>query len=243
MLCTGFLDFDYFKNPGRMDTRTPYDLFVAKDYGSVDVPQIMYDFGPKWFLEVLEDGSVIVPFNSTYLPPMHNWPMYAKYDWDACTYYVGGVGSGIGFYDPNESVHGFPVEVSEDMNTITIKPIVLSDGNEQQVFYMNAMGGNPQDPSSLDIVATVISEIVLTRGWNETKSVKAVPAAVPSKVKAVTMDGAPVTKAPAARRYKSMTKLEVEPAHEYKYDETPNVVTMDMVEKTSAKILKHFNVQ
>lgn len=243
MLCTGFLDFDYFKNPGRMDTRTPYDLFVAKDYGSVDVPQIMYDFGPKWFLEVLEDGSVIVPFNSTYLPPMHNWPMYAKYDWDACTYYVGGVGSGIGFYDPNESVHGFPVEVSEDMNTITIKPIVLSDGNEQQVFYMNAMGVNPQDPSSLDIVATVISEIVLTRGWNETKSVKAVPAAVPSKVKAVTMDGAPVTKAPAARRYKSMTKLEVEPAHEYKYDETPNVVTMDMVEKTSAKILKHFNVQ
>ena len=243
MLCTGFLDFDYFKNPGRMDTRTPYDLFVAKDYGSVDVPQIMYDFGPKWFLEVLEDGSVIVPFNSTYLPPMHNWPMYAKYDWDACTYYVGGVGSGIGFYDPNESVQGFPVEVSEDMNTITIKPIVLSDGNEQQVFYMNAMGVNPQDPSSLDIVATVISEIVLTRGWNETASVKAVPAAVPSKVKAVTMDGAPVTKAPAARRYKSMTKLEVEPAHEYKYDETPNVVTMDMVEKTSAKILKHFNVQ
>ena len=168
---------------------------------------------------------------------------YAKYDWDACTYYVGGVGSGIGFYDPNESVHGFPVEVSEDMNTITIKPIVLSDGNEQQVFYMNAMGVNPQDPTSLDIVATVISEIVLTKGWNETASVKAVPAAVPSKVKAVTMDGAPVTKAPAARRYKSMTKLEVEPAHEYKYDETPNVVTMDMVEKTSAKILKHFNVQ
>ena len=129
------------------------------------------------------------------------------------------------------------------MNTITIKPIVLSDGNEQQVFYMNAMGVNPQDPSSLDIVATVISEITLTRGWSNSGKTSAAPTAVPSKVKAVTMDGAPVTKAPAARRYKSMTKLEVAPAHEYKYDETPNVVTMDMVEKASAKILRHFNVQ
>ena len=108
---------------------------------------------------------------------------------------------------------------------------------------MNAMGVNPQDPSSLDIVATVISEIVLTRGWNETKSVKAVPAAVPSKVKAVTMDGAPVTKAPAARRYKSMTKLEIAPAPQYKEDKTPNVVTMDMVNETSAKILKYFGVE
>ena len=242
MLCSGFVDFDYFHNPGRMDLRTPYDLFTAKDYTGLDIPQVMYDFGPKWFLEVLEDGSVIVPFNSTYLPPMHNWPMYAKYDWDACTYYVGGVGSGIGFYDATDDVKGFPVEISADMNTITIKPIVLSDGNQDQVFYMNAMGVNPQDPTSLDIVATVISEIVLTRGWTEPIQPASVPEAVPSKVKAVTMDGQAVTKAPVTRRYKSMTKLEVAPAHEYKYDETPNVVTMDMVEKTSTKILKHFNV-
>ena len=57
------------------------------------------------------------------------------------------------------------------------------------------------------------------------------------------MNGAPVSKLPAQRKVKSMTKLEVEPTIEYKLDETPNVVTMDMVEKTSAKILKHYNIQ
>ena len=42
-----------------MTFRSPYDLFVAKNYNSVDVPMLVYDFGPKWFLEVLEDGSVV----------------------------------------------------------------------------------------------------------------------------------------------------------------------------------------
>ena len=242
LLCSGFVDFDYYKNPGRMDLMTPYDLFVATDYTSIDVSQVMYDFGPKWFMEVLEDGSVIVPFNSTYLPPMHNWPMYAKYKWEACTYYVGGVGSGTGFFDATDEIPGFPVEVSADMNTITIRPIVLGSGAETQTFYMNALGVNPQDPSSLEIVATVVSEIVLTRGWQEPAQTAA-PCAVPSKVKAVTMDGKPVAKMPETRVYKSMTKLEAAPVREYKRDETPNVVTMDMVENTSAKILKYFNVQ
>ena len=40
-----------------------------------------------------------------------------------------------------------------------------------------------------------------------------------------------------------MTKLEVKPAAEYQIDETPNVVTMEMVDKASAKILKHYNIQ
>lgn len=243
MLCTGFIDFDYYKNPGRMDLRTPYELFTATDYVSIDVPQAIYDFGPKWYLEVLEDGRVIAPFNSVYLPPMHNWTMYAKYQWEAFTCYLGGAGDGIGVFDATDAIPGFPVEISEDMNTITIKPIVYNDGTAEHALYMNALGVDPQDPTTLEIVATVISDIVLTRGWEEPAKTHAAPAAVPSKVKAMTLDGAKVTKAPAVRRYKSMTKLEVAPAPEYKLDETPNVVTMDMVEKTSAKILRHFNVQ
>lgn len=237
MLCTGFVDFDYYKNPGRMEFRSPYDLFVAKDYVCLDVPQTMYDFGPKWYLEVLEDGSVIVPFNSTYLPPMHNWPMYAKYTWEAYTYYVGGVGAGVGVYDATENYPGFPVEVSEDMNTLTIKPIVLTGGSEQQKLYMNALGINPQDPTTVELIATVISDIVLTRGWTEHVKTSAAPCAVPSTVKAMTMDGDVVRKAPEVRRYKSMTRLEAKPRTEYKRDETPNVVTMDMLQKTSAQYL------
>ena len=240
MLCTGFVDFDYYKKPGRMDFRSPYDLFIATDYVCLDVPQTVYDFGPKWYLEVLEDGRVIVPFNSTYLPPMHNWPMYAKYSWEAFTYYVGGVGSGLGVYDATEDYPGFPVEVSADMNTITIKPIVFNGASGRQELYMNALGVNPQDPATVQVVATVVSDIVLTRGWTEPAGQTAAACAVPSYVKTVTMDGDAVTKAPAVRRYKSMTKLEAKPGTEYKRDQTPNVVTMDMVQRTTDKYLDRY---
>ena len=238
MLCTGFLDYDYYRNPGRMDMRTPYELFTAKDYVSIDVPQAIYDFGPKWYLEVLEDGSVIVPFSSTFLPPMHNWTMYARYTWEAYTFYLGGVGDGMGVIDASDAIPGFPVEVAEDMNSFVVKPIVLSDGANEQKLYMNALGVDPRDPSSLEVIATVVSEIVFTKGWNEPSKASASPCAVPSKVKAVSMDGDPVSKMPVVRRYKSRTKLQAKPRVEYRRDETPNVVTMEMVERTSAKYLE-----
>ena len=236
LLCNGFIDFDYYKDPGRLTYRTPYELFKAEDYASVDVPMLMYDFGPKWFLEVLEDGSVIVPFNSTYLPPMHNWPGYP--------YYPGGVAGGSAFIDATEAVPGFPVEVSSDYNTITIKPIMIADENASAelpagAYYMNAVGIGQ---NGLEIVATVISEIVLTRGWTEPEQPEEKASAASVRLNAVTMDGQPVSELPKARIIKSMTVLEAEPRREFKMDETPNVVTMDMVEKTSEKILKHFNV-
>ena len=52
------------------------------------------------------------------------------------------------------------------------------------------------------------------------------------------MDGDPVSKMPVVRRYKSRTKLQAKPRVEYRRDETPNVVTMEMVERTSAKYLE-----
>lgn len=236
LLCNGFIDFDYYKNAeegqiGRMDYRSPYELFQATNYSSVDVPQLIYDFGPKWFLEVLYDGSVVVPFHSTYLPPMHNWPGYP--------FYVGGVGDGVAFYDATDEYPGFPVEIAADHNKITIKPIVLADGS---TYYMNALGINAQYGGELEIIATVISDIVLTRGWDETKSVNAF-AATPSKVAARTIDGTAVTELPKARVYKSMTELEAAPVRQYKEDKTPNVVTMDMVNETSSKILRHFGLE
>lgn len=231
LLCNGFVDFDYYQDPGRLTYRTPYDLFVAKNYTSVDVPMLVYDFGPKWFLEVLEDGSVIVPFNSTYMPPLHNWPGFP--------FYIGGVAGEYAFLDATVEHPGFPVEISSDYNTITVKPIVAGGEN----CYMNAIGISNGE---LQIVATVISELVLTRGWTEPEvpeEPEVEPASVPTALNAVTVDGKPVSELPKARVMKSMTKLEAAPRQELQADETPNVVTMDMVEKTSKKILKYFNVE
>ncbi len=236
MLCTGFLDFDYYEK-SRVEYMSPYDLFKATEYSSYDVAQLIYDFGPKWFLEVLPDGNVIVPFDSMYLPPMHAWPGYP--------FYVGGYGvssdgTPYAFYDPNEKTAGFPVEIEDDYSKITIKPIVLDDGSK---YYMNALGVDGQTMGSVEIVATILSEIVLEKGWNGDEDVTPAITASPVKAAAVTLDGTPVAKMPEVRVYKSMTDLKVKDTKAYKVDETPNVVTMDMVNATTEKILKHFNVR
>ncbi len=228
ILCTGFMDYDFYA-PSRMNFMSPYDLFKATDYSSYDVPQLIYDFGPKWYLEVQEDGSLIVPFSSSYLPPMHAWPGYP--------FYVGGVCDGNAFIDGENADYtdlpGFPVEVSDDHSTITVKPIVR-DG---QSYYMNAIGVNG---ANTELIANVVSDIVLTKGWTDTKAPESISASAPSAVKAVTMDGRPVNELPKARIYKSLTDFsKVKPLRQYKVDEKPNVVTMEMVDKTTRKILNN----
>lgn len=238
LLCSGFMDFDpAAPNLGvnRLEFRSPYDLFVATDYSSVDVAQVIYDFGPKWFLEVQEDGSVIVPFHSLYLPPMSNWPGYA--------FYTGGVADGSAFYDSNASYPGFPVQISNDYNTIVIKPIVLSDGVTEQAFYMNAIGVSQQN--GLEIISTVITDIVLKRGWTETSASKSSSpySASVTSVTPVDMNGSYVNELPKAAVYKSMTDFKPEQLTSYTAKEKANVVTKEMVDETSAKILRKYNLQ
>ena len=232
MLCNGFIDFDYYEDNGRLKYYSPYDLFVATNYSSVDVPQIIYDFGPKWFLEVLEDGRVIVPLDYDYLPPMHNWPGYP--------YYVGAVAGEYAVLTGNADIPGFPVEISDDRNTVTIKPITILDENSQPIpAYMNAVG--LASDGSLEIVATVVSEIVLTRGWNETPAQNNVTVES-RKVTAKSFDGSAV-ELPKSRTYKSMTELSAPERKNFKVQEKPNVVTKEMVDKTSEKILKKYNLR
>lgn len=56
----------------------------------------------------------------------------------------------------------FPVEVSEDRNTITIKPLVYG-GKE---FFPNMVGIDYSMNQTI-LENFVVSEIVMTRGWNE----------------------------------------------------------------------------
>ena len=238
LLCSGFMDFDPAApqlGVNRLEFRSPYDLFVATDYSSVDVSQLIYDFGPKWFLQIQEDGSVIVPFHSMMLPPMSNWPGYA--------FYTGGVADGMAFYDSNESYPGFPVEISDDLNTITIRPIVLNDGATDYYYYMNAIGVSQQ--GGLEIISTVITDIVLKRGWTETAaaSSKVACSASADSVTAINMDGSYVNELPKAVVCKSMTEFKAQELPSYTRKEKANVVTKEMVDETSAKILRKYNLQ
>ncbi len=232
LLCTGFLDYDYYEN-GRMAYKSPYTLFSDKDYNSVDVPQLVYDFGPKWFLQIHEDGTVTVPFSTEYLPPMHSWPGYP--------FYIGGVGGTedekIAFLDGEKVVYpelpGFPVEISEGYDKITIKPIVRGDVN----YYMNAVG---VINGGYELISTILTEIVLTKGWKDT-DVKPQSKAVAPKSFGTRVSGPAET--PKTKVIRSMTKLEPAERTNFQVDEDPNIVTMDMVNETRDKILKHYNLK
>ena len=177
LLALGWLDADSY---GRLDTKTPYDLFIDKKYSSVDVSSIYNDYGPKWYIEAVkgEDGkvSLIAPFDSNFLPPSANWsvPFYFA-GMETSNMYTITYGDG---WTPS-----FPVEVSADWNTITIKPLEYTDKNgKKTIFYPNMVGVDNMMQQTI-LENPVVSAIELTRGWDEDKAKKnSVPRAASSSV-------------------------------------------------------------
>ncbi|MBR5148652.1 MAG: hypothetical protein IKV15_05590 [Bacteroidaceae bacterium] len=129
---------------------TPWDLFCSADYVAYDVEEIFYAYGPKLFFQVQEDGSLFLMGDATvtYLPPVAGWNYYDVL---------------LMGYNPtyaNEGMYytaSYPVEVSDDKNTIVIKGIEL----EGEYFY-------PALGSSLygwpEFFTKTCEDIVLTRG-------------------------------------------------------------------------------
>lgn len=137
---------------------SPFELWSSDSYNGYDNASPVWDFGPKWYLEVAEDGTVTAPFNVNYFAPISAWTEY-YYD-----FYLAGVAkSSFLPYDPaTEGNAHFPVEISEDGNTITVKPYVFEGEN----FYPN-MGYISYGSFSLGSWSSVAADIVLTRGWTE----------------------------------------------------------------------------
>jgi len=209
LLCLGWFEKDLYKDPSRLKTNSPFDLFIARDYQSYDNAEIFYDFGPKWFLEIGKDGSVKVPVNQD-----TNAPMSYVYDY---VFFVSGYNhdQGTGFKTHEE---GFPVEISADRNTIIIKSAM----HQGAPHYMNATAGWGQADAS--IIEPVISEVKLTRGWTETKSSDVIGSSRRNYVEKVDMSTEDATRLV----YKSMTDFP-EPI-EFKKVKA-NVITMEKMNK------------
>ncbi len=152
----------------------PYSLFISDTYNGFTSEMPIYDFGPKWFLEIAADGTVRAPFNVNYFTPMSSWfaEMGAIYESHFVAYDpvnklpVGYMGDAEG-----NVVNGyFPVEVSEDGNTITLKPMPYGDLN----FYPNSAIYYGSDRYSVSVAVT--SDVVLTR--------KSAASVAPAKAKA-----------------------------------------------------------
>ncbi len=144
---------------GDLETITPYELFVHPTAGRSTISSVMYAFGPKWFLEIDANGNVSVPMNYSKMEPATAW----EYD---TPFYLCGVGNGYIHENPDKASNGFfnfPVEISEDKNTITIKPVEISgDKYYMTLGYVFSGTTNWAFPSNR-IIST---DIVLTRGYD-----------------------------------------------------------------------------
>ena len=201
ILCQGFeLEYDADKitckvpehndkPDGKVPTKfaSPYDLFIADadTYSAYNYESPVFDFGPKWYLEIAADGSVSVPFNTYYMAPMSQWLDYV--------YQLVGVSNNASLpYRRNEDgdiIDGhFPVTISADKNTITINPVkhtyqkTNDNGTKSEVtedFYPNiARDYNGQ----YQLYSRIIAPIVLTRN-NGSKSTAAAATAAPAVAK------------------------------------------------------------
>lgn len=167
LLCLGWFDYDYVQ-PSRLSLKDPFDLFTWLDYSSVDNAQAMYDFGPKWYLEVDKQGNVTLPFDQWETPPMVNW--------QSSVFFMGAYSqeTNHGYKYETLSQDGsvlmpgeFPVEIVNDDKFIikaAYAPLEDSPTATRYAHYPNAIGGWGQ--ADAIIIRSVVSEITFTRGWN-----------------------------------------------------------------------------
>ena len=207
LLCIGynFADPNYMLNM----TATPYDLFIASDYSTNKIEHMFYDFGPKWNFEIDADGSVWLPIDIEREYPLETFNFGLDY-----TFYMLAVGERTYLGGDIINTDGttlidarFPVEVSADYNTITIKPIVYTDASGTTEYYYPCVA-QIQNGYATPLNPRVRGEVTLTRKSRaKAASVKANPAVAKGLAKAMpTIGEAPV---PMARpEAYSMTKMD-----------------------------------
>lgn len=207
-----------------ISTASPWDLFTMEDYNSSATSYLYHDFGPKWFLQVNEQGGVFVPVNWNRIAPLTSW-----YDGQAHYLCGGNYEAGYAFpyypyagYEDSVEAAGLPVSISEDGNTVTITGYTVNFEDEQGnvtpvEFYPNVMYESATNGGLVFYNSHVVSDVTLTRGWNEVAPAPA-KASVKSSVKSgkvVTPKNAVEHKAPK-RPYSITTLVPQQPKVEAK---------------------------
>ena len=210
LLCLGF-GYNTSDAPTSFNTITPYELFCNPEYSSYDVASLFYDFGPKWYLQIAEDGSVTVPFNSNRMYPLQAWT-------DNIYYLAAYSDNGYISVGENDSNEEFTVDVASDRNTITVNPYIL-DGTEMypNAIYLNYtwayLGGK-----------RINSELTLTRGWTESAAYAPASNSSHSAVRIQSANGVSLTPEVrtmsrtsfrTAKAYKKVTDFKIVSAEEF----------------------------
>ncbi len=145
-------------------TASPWDLFRMPDYNASLVDYLFNDFGPKWFLQTDADGNIFVPVNYNVVPNMMCW--YNGLDHYLC---LGNYEKGYANYiNPDAPFDvqgvGIPVEISEDGNTVTLKAVTIKPKDEEIQLYPTMIYDAQGQLAFFN--PYVMSEVVLTKGWN-----------------------------------------------------------------------------
>ena len=209
LLCLGY----NFADPNYMLdlVATPYDLFIADDYSTSKTSHMFYDFGPKWNFEIDADGSVWLPIDIEREFPLATFNFGLDYAFYMLAIgertYLGGDLVG---YDGTTILEArFPVEVSADYNTITIKPIVYTDSEGTTECYYPCVA-QIQNGYATPLNPRVRGDVTLTRATGaKAASVKANPSVAKGVAKPLSTIGkAPV---PMARpETYTMTPMDIE---------------------------------
>ena len=195
---------------------TPYDLFTSDSYTGYDNNSMLWDCGPKWYLEILEDGSVVAPVNAVRQYPLSLAGYY--------TLYLGGVADAYINVLADGSDVLFPVSVSDDANTVTVNPYIYEDTE----FYLNAMYsayGYMYTPNN----SKITSALTLTKGWTDEgatpASVKSAGNAAPQMIGIPSVDGSKAGSISPAKRKTSFKAMKKYGKAEY------SIVTREQLEK------------
>ena len=203
VLCQGL---GYASEQGYQIT-TPWDLFISSDYAFGKVEYLFEEFGAKWFLQEDAEGNVFIPVNINRVDPLSTWTGSIYHFVAACSV----DGMDYAAYAPTDEYMddvskwpNMPVEVSADKQTITLKSVAYDDNT----YYPNAV--YESYGYTYLYYPHVISEIVLTKGWNGAEDgVASVKKQSTTAVQSV--NGAKIevsTAARGARRVKVLPKIE-----------------------------------
>uniref|UniRef100_UPI0040560CD6 hypothetical protein n=1 Tax=Alistipes sp. TaxID=1872444 RepID=UPI0040560CD6 len=155
LLCQGYDLYPALWGSSATKYNSAYDLFYRAAMGELNyngASATLFDFGPKWYIEVDDQGNLRVPFNSMTMAPAANYES---------TYFIAGINTHSArelwqylIYDPaKESTAYFPIKVEGDK--LTIEPYVYDGDN----YYMHLVDTNGYAQG------WITSEITLTKGW------------------------------------------------------------------------------
>ena len=206
-------------------TASPWDLFLMPDYNASLVDYLFNDFGPKWFLQTDDKGNIFVPVNYNLVQPMMCW--YNGLDHYLC---CGNYEKGYANYiNPNDSFDvqgvGIPVEISEDGNTVTLKAVTIKPENEEIQLYPTMIYDNQGQLAFYN--PYVVSEVVLTKGWNGGATPAPAKASSNKKVYGKKVANGELFKSPA----KTFSRTVFAPAKKKATEEKATVVTKKVATK------------